>query len=82
MHRTLPKPHHLRCGNWEALPLSREQQLYAAHVGDLCPYVLSSEVNHLQHLALIHFSNIQDAFASLTAYNALRDLPMRDGLQV
>ncbi|GAX73880.1 hypothetical protein CEUSTIGMA_g1330.t1 [Chlamydomonas eustigma] len=52
MHRTLFKPHHLRCGNWEAMPLSREQQLYAAY----------------------------DAFASLSAYNILKDLPKRHEL--
>lgn len=30
VRRRLPKPSGLRCGNWEAVPLSAEQQHYAA----------------------------------------------------
>lgn len=30
LKRRLPKPQQLRCGNWEQVPLSQEQQHYAA----------------------------------------------------
>jgi len=30
LHRSLPKPNGVRCGNWEACPLTPEQQMYAA----------------------------------------------------
>ena len=30
LRRTLPKPPHLRCGNWETCPLKKDQKQYAA----------------------------------------------------
>ncbi len=30
LHRTLPKPQGVRTGNWEAVPLSAQQEEYAA----------------------------------------------------
>jgi hypothetical protein len=49
LHCQLDKPNHIRCGNWEYIPLMMEQQRYAAMVSETLAVPVLDKPPHLQY---------------------------------